>query len=186
MKDKTKVDRFKHSISHINHAYTSLTNDPDLGLFLFENKPGVDLCFPTKCEKHILELIKMVAEGILKRKIYFGKYNLNGTKGLLLLKKPLKNKIKSIKELGKILGIPNCCIKKYIEEDDGRGYSRNSAKRYIKQFEKLGRKTDPFDISISATHAETGIGLIPCNPRCEDALKIVNNFEKIKKRLKLK
>lgn len=185
MNKKTRVKRYWHAIQHMSDAYQHFSESKDLMLFIFGSKPAVDIRHYSKCERDVIEIIKRSAEMILCKKLYIDKYSLNKEKGLFLLKKPLRKKVSTIEGIGITLGIPICCVKKYVSEDNGEGYSKNSAMRYIKQLEETRRKIDLFGIYVSHHHASCDFGFVPCSPLCKKALKISDEYKNIQKRLKL-
>lgn len=81
--------------------------------------------------------------------------------------------------------IPNCCTEKYIK-DKNKNSSRESFFRYKKQLIDLKIKKDVYEIGWGTYTNLTNcnaVGFIPCHPNCKKAKKILNNLNRIKKKL---
>ncbi len=179
-KYKIKKERIVHAKGHITQVYDLLTDELGI-LLLFSNKPARDIRINSpECRREIGVLLKFNYESILKKKLYSIEYNLDADTILVISKIPINEKPKNVSEVGKILGIPKCCVNQYSKEDDGRGKSHISAMRYLTQLKKLNIKEDKFEIFINNSDTQTKFGFIPCHPKCNKALQIVNKYNKIR------
>ncbi len=179
---KNKKDRFQHTLHHTKDCYDELSDECTL-LFLFGNKPAISIRYPIECEIEILKIIKINAEMILKKKLYLKVFKIKKDKRSILSKNRISIGINTDKRFGEELGIPICCIEKYVNEKNFNGNSNNSAKRYLKQMERLRIKKDKFEIFSGSMGGSSKFGFIPCNPKCKKALEIFERFNKIEKKL---
>lgn len=119
------------------------------------------------------------------KKIYFKVFEGNGDNfRAVFSKKPIKISSLNNVKIGQMLGYPECCIKKYNEEDDGSGRSINSSMRYLQQIREIGLKDDYFEVNHSFNMGGSKLGFFPCSPKCLKAKKILNEYKRIEKILK--
>lgn len=185
---KSREDRFKHAASHMSQALEIMGGNSFL-LMVYRNKPSIELEFFESCANDIALILKVSAETILKKPLYIYQLPMEGRKKknekrLLISKNKLNIKKWNNEIIGLELGIPNCCVKKYCEEDDGSGNSNNSAIRYLEQLKKKRIKKDPFEVHVSNIGAMTSYGFIPCSPTCKKAVKIHEDFINLYNKLK--
>lgn len=169
-------------------------------LFVFSNKPSVEFIIDSRTNKDIF--IETMC-GLLRG---FGKHGKHGdlncswidynTGNRALVSKSKKLQKKMVRcvctdadydlNVGRYYGIPECCIQKYIE-DNNRDSSKESFLRYKRQLIDLKIKRDVYDIGWkdNGTLCD-GIGFIPCHPHCKKAGKILDNLKRIKKGLGMK
>ncbi|MCS7386211.1 MAG: DUF483 domain-containing protein [archaeon GB-1867-005] len=69
-----------------------------------------------------------------------------------------------VSELGRLLGYPDCCVKRYAEERGSGVYVEERASRQIKELRRVGDKPDVYVYFSS--------NFFPCTPRCQKASEI--------------
>jgi len=161
--------------------------------FLFGDKESTE--FNINCDEDlfisIIETLINSNNNSKKVKLYWHEWG----KGRLCASKNKKlfDKLGNIKHsnkkfslvVGKYFGIPDCCIKKYIE-DNNKDSSRESFIRYKRQLIDLKIKEDIYEIGWDVHSNKTvcnAVGFIPCHPHCKKAKKILKKLIRIKKRM---
>lgn len=177
IKEIKKMFQFEDILESISKEI----NSPCFDLFLITNKTAYE---GTRDYQSIREMtivssiLRDFSENVLKRKIYINTFR---EQFLLSKKRIYKQTDSSHRSLGILLGIPDCCIRKYCEENKDSG-SWNSAMRYFKQCNDI-KVRDKFGVKIAeGTGVFCTYGFIPCSPTCENAIKIWNKCEKIKQK----
>ncbi len=188
-----RIKRIKKEMGWVKNFF-----DVDSALFLFGFKPSV-LIFPRaknyKEFDFFLNLCICFSQICTRKKIYAYKFldRLIQDCSFIISYNELKYKEFITKgkfnhlNLGKVLGYPKCCIRKFVEEykEDGKGYiCFDSAKRYLKQLEEMKIKEDLFGLKVSKNGVvmeSTIAGFIPCSPKCKKAIKLIENYKSINK-----
>ena len=149
--------------------------DRPLFLFILGKKPTIEIYLNKETkEKSFLRMFQEVLFYVTKRKIYGVRVD---NSVFFSYKTP---KFNGEYEKGLFLGYPECCVKKYCEEQK-KSYpqSYNSAKRYLKQCKEMKIKKDLFNIYVGNKSASCEkYGFIPCSPKCKNALKLIEKYEK--------
>lgn|SRR3990167_4900540 len=157
----------------------------DCLLFINSNKKVVFyiICNYKKDEVSLfISYMGWVFSNYLKQKIYIKTKLVNGGTKILFSKKPIyKNFNFTDAEIGKLLKFPECCVKKYVEENNFNGLSDNSSLRYLNQLKEIGAKKDIFEINFSPDSGGSKYGFVPCHPKCKKALKLIQEYKFIEK-----
>ncbi|KPV64652.1 MAG: hypothetical protein AOA65_0867 [Candidatus Bathyarchaeota archaeon BA1] len=70
-----------------------------------------------------------------------------------------------VTSIGELLGYPECCVERYVENRLSEATNvEDRASSQIKESKKRGEKPDPFAYFVR--------GFFPCNPICQNAVKI--------------
>ncbi|MCD6154708.1 MAG: DUF483 domain-containing protein [Candidatus Verstraetearchaeota archaeon] len=78
-----------------------------------------------------------------------------------------------VKELGSILGYPECCVNKYAEERSSGIYVEERISNQIRELKLKGKNPDPYAFFSSS--------FIPCSPTCENASSLGKKFHELLK-----
>ncbi len=178
-------------MSDLLYEVQSKLNSKQVVMFLFGGKPAFSAEFDRKYNPEMVQQVfgSLLCE-ILGTRIWTGINEVANNNYYIYFSKKRINKhasnqtIRGDYETGKILGIPDCCIKKFVsEEDKSKPASFVSALRYINQLQELKIKKDRFGVMVGDGVDCHEFGFVPCSPTCPKALKIADGYDKIKKEM---
>jgi len=173
---KSKFFYYRNIKEQIVDVFSIIDDDFNFASFIFSDKKAI-LYYTKGGDK--LQILPNTLSYILGKMIfttYWGDV-------ILLSKFPIpKNISYKDKIIGELLGIPDCCIKAYIEDKNNGGDSKKSYKRYQEQLKEL-QVIDPFEVNITKDgFCNLGLGFIPCSPQCKKAHELILHYaEDIKK-----
>jgi len=189
---KLKIER-AHLFSNSIQEIQTLIGLPYFMLFLFGKKNTFETSMKNLKEAVVMKnFLHYFCESVLDKKVYSYLGNNSKSYSIYISKVNIEKKLnllvkyrKSLNlELGEILGYPACCVKRYCEEAKDTS-SFHSVVRYRTQCKSLDIK-DNFYVNF-AYEDNVGFllfGFVPCSPKCPNAIKILNEYNKIQGAIK--